>query len=121
MAASQEFLDHLIDLLSDFGYVEARRMFGGAGLFRENLMFALIVGETVYFKTDDDNRRDFEDEGLEAFSYDTKKGVRTINGLMRAPERCLDDSDEMLPWAQKAFAAAVKADAKKKAPKRDQF
>ena len=96
-------------------------MFGGAGLFRENLMFALIVDETLYFKTDDNNRADFEDEGLEAFSYDTKKGERTINGLMRAPERCLDDSDEMLPWAQKPFAAALKADAKKKTPKREKF
>ena len=118
MAVSQEYLDHVSEMLVDFGPVDARRMFGGAGIFRDNLMFILIVEETIYFKTDQNNEADFEAEGLEPFSYDTKNGLRTINGLRLAPERCLEDPTEMAIWAQKAFDAALKADASKPASKR---
>lgn len=118
MAVSQEYLDHVGEMLSEFGPIDARRMFGGAGIFRDNLMFILIVEETIYFKTDKNNEADFEAEGLEPFSYDTKKGLRTINGLRLAPERCLEDPAEMAIWAQKAFDAALKADARKSPAKR---
>jgi DNA transformation protein len=118
LAISQEYLNHVSEMLSEFGPVEAKRMFGGAGIFRNNLMFILIVDETIYFKVDDNNAADFETEGLEPFSYDTKSGARTIHGPRLAPERCLEDPDEMAIWAQKAFDAALKADAKKSASKR---
>jgi DNA transformation protein len=118
LAISQEYLNHVSEMLNEFGPVEAKRMFGGAGIFRDNLMFILIVDETIYFKVDDNNAVDFEAEGLEPFSYDTKSGVRTIHGLRLAPECCLEDPTEMAIWAQKAFDAALKADAKKSASKR---
>jgi len=118
LAISQEYLDHIREMLAEFGPVETKRMFGGAGVFRDNLMFILIVGETLYFKSDENSAPDFDAEGLDPFSYDTKTGVRTIHGLRLSPERCLEDPDEMAAWAQKAFDAALKADAKKPASKR---
>ncbi|MGI9481821.1 MAG: TfoX/Sxy family protein [Hyphomicrobiales bacterium] len=118
MPVSSEFLEHVVEVLEEFGPVEARRMFGGAGIFRDNLMFILIVDETLYFKADENNAADFDAEGLEPFIYDTKKGPRTINGLRLAPEICLEDPSEMARWAQGAFDAALKADARKPAKDR---
>ena len=51
MAASNGAVEQVRELLADFGAIEARRMFGGAGIYREGLMFALVVGDELYFKT----------------------------------------------------------------------
>ena len=52
MAASAEYLDFIKEQMSGFGPVTVRRMFGGAGIFRDGLMFALVADETLYFKAD---------------------------------------------------------------------
>src|SRR5262245_61682822 len=109
MAASAGFLDFIKEQLSGFGPVTTRRMFGGAGIFRDGLMFALIADETLYLKADDVSQGEFEARSLPPFTYGTKDGKRTVMSYWRAPEACLDDRDEMTEWAHKAFAAALRA------------
>jgi len=108
MAASAEYLDFIKEQLSGFGPVTVRRMFGGAGIFRDGLMFALIADETLYLKADDASQKEFEALSLSPFTYG-KGGKRTVMSYWRAPEACLDDGDEMTGWARKAFAAALRA------------
>jgi DNA transformation protein len=100
---SAEYLDFIKEQLSGFGPVTVRRMFGGAGIFRDGLMFALIADETLYLKADDKSQSEFEALSLPPFTYGAKSGRRTIMSYWRAPEACLDDRDEMTEWAQKAF------------------
>ena len=46
--------DYLRDLFSSFRPVTVRRMFGGAGLYADGVMFALwSSGGTLYLKVDD--------------------------------------------------------------------
>jgi DNA transformation protein len=85
-------------------------MFGGAGIYHNGLMFALIADDVLYLKADETTRQDFELEGLSPFSYRVKGGKNTVMSYWRAPERCLDDPSEMTSWAKKAFSAAAKAD-----------
>jgi DNA transformation protein and related proteins len=118
MTASDGFVEFLKDLLGPLGPITVRRMFGGAGIFRDGVMFALIVDDTLYFKADDSNRRDFEAEGLAPFSYETKNGRNTIMSYWRCPDRLFDDPDEMAAWAGKALTAARTAAAKPAAGKR---
>jgi DNA transformation protein len=108
MAASAEYLDFIKEQLSGFGPVTVRRMFGGAGIFRDGLMFALIADEVLYLKADATSRGDFEALSLPPFTYGAK-GKRTVMSYWRAPEACLDDPDEMTEWARKAHAAALRA------------
>ncbi len=49
MAVSDEFVDYVIDQLSAWAYVSARKMFGGAGLYCDGMMFGLIA-DTVDFR-----------------------------------------------------------------------
>jgi iron-sulfur cluster assembly protein len=86
----------------------ARRMFGGAGVFRDGLMFALIINEVLYLKADEATEGDFKAEGLSPFTYETKRDTRTVMSYWRAPERCLDDPDDMTEWCRKAYAVALK-------------
>ena len=98
--------DHLIELFAAFGPVSVRRMFGGAGLFVDGVMFGLVVDGVVYLKADDHNRSGFEREGLAPFSYGTKNGTRFLKSYWRMPERLYDDSDELAQWARQSLEAA---------------
>jgi DNA transformation protein len=109
MAASDGFLEFVNDLLGPLGPISVRRMFGGAGIFRDGVMFALIVDDTLYFKADDSSRGSFEAEGLAPFSYETKNGRNTIMSYWRCPDRLFDDPDEMAAWARQALAAAKRS------------
>ncbi len=118
MAVSAGFADFLKEQLADFGPVTIKRMFGGAGVYHDGLMFALIADDVLYFKADEENRTMFEAEGLERFTYETRKGTKGLMSYMRAPERCLDDADDMTEWARAAFGAALRAGKKKPAGKK---
>ena len=118
MGSNAEFLDFLRDQLLGLGHVTMRRMFSGAGIYCDGVIFALMLRDTLYFKVDDGNRRAYEAEGLEPFSYDARGKTVTIGAYWRVPERLFDEPDEMLEWARAALAAGRRAAAKKKVPKR---
>ena len=107
--AKDAFAERCERLLAPLGPVEARRMFGGAGLFRHGLMFALVSDGEVYLKADDTNRPRFEAEGLGPFVYH-KQGKPFSLSYYRLPESALEDSDELAWWSREAIDAALRAD-----------
>ena len=113
MENSSEFVSYLMELLAPFGNTRAKRMFGGHGIFRDELMFGLVADEILYLKADDENRADFEARGLERFVY-YKKGKPMYLSYYQAPEEALDNPRDMLVWAEKSFAAAIRSGTKKR-------
>ena len=118
MAISPEFQEHLLELLEPLGGVSARRMFGGAGLFKSGLMFGLVADEVLYLKADEGTQPSFEERGLGPFRYEAKNGKRAVMSYWQAPDDLLEDGDEMIEWARRAFDVALKADAAKPPSKR---
>jgi DNA transformation protein len=116
MAVSGEFLDFLKDQMSGFAPIEVRRMFSGAGLFRDGRMFALVAGEHLYLKCDAGTAKDFDAENLAPFTYETRTGRKGVMSYRLAPGSCLDDPDEMTRWCKLAWAAALRAGEPKPRP-----
>jgi|DewCreStandDraft_4_1066084.scaffolds.fasta_scaffold367069_1 DNA transformation protein len=116
MAASRAFRDHVADLLSGFGPVAIRPMFGGAGVYREGVMFALIAYDTLYFKVDDATRGDYERAGLGPFTYEGNDAPVTMS-YFQAPPEAMEDGELLIGCARKAFAAALRARAAKRRPR----
>ena len=98
--------DDIRELFSAFGRVEVRRLFGGAGIFADGTMFALVSKGVIYLKTDGHNAPAFEREALEPFTYATKAGRRGVMSYRRMPDRLYDDPEELAIWARDALAAA---------------
>jgi DNA transformation protein and related proteins len=102
--------DFIADLFAPFGPVTIRRMFSGAGIFRDGLMFGLIVRDVIYLKADETSAADFKAEGCGPFTYTRGKtsGTPSEHALpfWRLPERLYDDPEELAVWARKAFAIA---------------
>ena len=64
MSVSASFKEFLIEQMAGFGPVTIRPMFGGAGVYRDGLMFALMDDEVLYFKVDETSRAAFDAENL---------------------------------------------------------
>jgi DNA transformation protein len=113
MVASDSFAELLHELLAPLGRITMRRMFGKTGVFCDGLMLGMVRDDTLYFRVDDRNRATFE----EARSFpplDYRKGGTSIDlAFWRAPERLLDEPDELVAWARAALAAARRVAAKR--------
>jgi len=105
MTASAGFVELVKDALSGLGPVSVRRMFGGAGVYADGVMFGLIADDTLYLKADDATKRAFEAEGQGPFVY-AGRGRTIAMSYWRIPERLLDDSEEMVEWARSALGVA---------------
>jgi DNA transformation protein len=94
------------ELFSQFRSVTTKRLFGGAGLFSEGLIFGLAV----YLKVDETSIPDFEREGSQPFVYTRAKSPGRVGrhslSYWRLPERLYDDPDELAVWAARALAIA---------------
>ena len=103
------------ELFSEFGPVQVRRMFGGAGLFVDGLMFGLVTDGMIYLKADAETTPAFEREHCAPFGYSTKHGRRVLTSYWRLPDRLYDDAGELAQWARQALAVARKKAAAKPA------
>jgi len=108
MVFKSEFVNYILELLEPFEDITAKSMFGGYGIFKDGLMFALIANDVLYFKADDFNRFEFERLNLGPFIY-SKNNKSTAMGYYKAPEEACDNSEQMLSWARLGFEAALRA------------
>jgi DNA transformation protein len=113
MVASDSFAEFLREQLAPLGRLTMRGMFGTTGVFCNGLMFGIVTDDTLYFRVDDQNREIFKEaESAPPLSYE--KDGRTIDlSFWRAPERLLDEPDELVIWARAAVAAAGRAASKR--------
>ncbi len=120
MAKRNEYVDYLLELMKDLGYVTARPMFGGFGIYADGLFFAIVVDDVLYFKTDDTNRGQFLERELEPFTYEMKGEMMTMN-YYRCPEEALESPALMGEWGRSGIGAALRAQAgrRPKAPRSD--
>ncbi len=119
MSASREFLDHIADQLRGFGPFAFRRMFSGAGLFRDGVMFGLVARDALHFKVGDANRADYLAAGAKPFTYQRLGAAATLTSYYEVPAAAFDDPDTLVEWARAAYAAALaKSAASKRKPRR---
>lgn len=117
MAFSTEFCDFIVEQLEPIGPVQVRRMFGGAGLYLDDTIFAILADDVLYFKVNEANEADFIAEGMAVFDPfgDPKRQIRSYR---ECPPRLLENSDELCQWARAAWAAGRHAEAQKSQKKR---
>lgn len=105
----QAFADHVLELMSGMGAVEAKRMFGGHGIYLHGLMFALIIEERLYLKTDEQTLAPFQARGLPPFRYETRHGVQSSLSYYEAPPEVYDEREHMAQWARLGYECALRA------------
>ena len=108
MAVSEDFAAHVQELLGGLGSIRIKRMFGGAGVYVHDLIFGLIINETLYLKADDLTEAEFRAAGSEPFIYEAK-GKSIPMRYWGMPDEAADDREAAGRWARLALDAALRA------------
>jgi DNA transformation protein len=108
MTISDEFVDYVIDQFAGWGEVSARKMFGGAGLYCDGVMFGLIADDVAYLKVDDSNREDFVKAGSSVFNPYPEKDKSVVMSYYEIPADVLEDRQLLGEWAERALTVARK-------------
>jgi DNA transformation protein and related proteins len=101
--------------LAPIGEVTLRRMMGGATLYLDGTVFALVAFDELWFKADAESDAAWDAAGCDRFSYEAKGKTATMN-YRRAPGDVYDDAEALREWAGLAIAAGLRAP--KKTPRK---
>jgi len=63
MRVTDSFRDFVLDQLSGVRHVRARAMFGGIGLYMDDIFFGILAADVLYFKVGETNRPDYDAAG----------------------------------------------------------
>ena len=99
------FKDFVLDQLQGLNDIEARRMFGGFGLYREETFFAIVHKGRLYFKIDDSTVGEYRKRNMKAFRPNARQTLKTY---YQVPVEILEDVDRLCDWAQRAVRCQQK-------------
>ena len=106
MTASAEYTEYVLELLESIGPLKTSRFFGGLGISRDSIQFAMIMGNSLYLVVDDHTRQKYEKSGMEPFSYATKRGQVQVRRYFELPEEILTDPGKLRLWATESIQVA---------------
>jgi DNA transformation protein len=102
------------EALEPLGRVTMRKMMGGATLYLDGTIFAILIDDELWLKSDADADAIWDAEGCERFSVTFKDGTVDTMNYRRAPLDVYDDPDALRSWAVLAVEAGLRAAARKR-------
>lgn len=105
MSRPDPLVERVLGLMMPLGPVAARRMFGGHGVFLDDLMFGIVARGALYLKVDAETEGTFREAGSAPLTY-RRRGRTVALSYWRAPEGALEDMAALAPWAERGLAAA---------------
>ena len=107
MRVSASFRDFVLDQLAGMDGLRARAMFGGVGLYAEDVFFGILAADVLFFKVDDTNRREYETAGSAPFKPYADRSMTMP--YYNVPIVVLEDPVALGEWAARAVAVAQTA------------
>jgi DNA transformation protein len=98
-------LKNSLELFEKFGRVKSRSMFGGFGVFVDDIMFALVVNDALHIRSCDSINKQFTEEGYQPYVY-KKRGFPVVTKYFSLPETLWENTDDILQIAELALEAA---------------
>lgn len=101
----ESFRDFVLDQLQQLEGVDARRMFGSFGLYREEIFFGIVHRGRLYFKTDAITIGAYHKHRMKPFRPNARQ---TLKSYYRVPVEIIEDPDELCVWAIKAIGCQTR-------------
>lgn len=117
MPRTNDFCEYVVDLISPLGPARYRAMFGGYGIYLDELFVGIVVDDRLLLRADEVNRPDYEARGIPAFApYKDKPSTMPYYEVPAD----IFESEDFLDWVARSRDAARRAPAKKgkKAPQK---
>ena len=101
MSKQNQYLMYVMEKLQPHGPIRSRAMFGGYGIYYNDVIFAVIVKDELYFRIDDLTKRDYEESfNYKPFVYDGMKKTVTMP-YYTLPKKMLSINQILAGWIKK--------------------
>jgi len=94
------FKDFVLDQLHELEHIEARRMFGGFGLYYDEIFFGIIHKGRLYFKVDESSAVEYRKRRMKPFRPNAKQ---TLKSYYQVPVEIIEDAEQLAGWAERAI------------------
>jgi len=102
------YLNYVLDILSQFGKIKARKMFGAYGIYKDGVFFAIVDEDVLYFKANALTSHEYEAYGSKPLCYENKSGKIVSLGYWEVPADVIENSNRLAEWTKKAIEVAIK-------------
>ena len=112
MAIDRSLIDWVEEALAPLGVVSSRPMMGGATLYCDGTIFAIVIEDGLWLKADKHSDEEWDAADCARFTYEMSGRTGSMN-YRRAPADVYDDADELRRWAALAVEAGSRAPPRK--------
>jgi DNA transformation protein len=105
-------IEYLTEMLLPLGTLRSKSMFGGTGVYIDELFCAFVVDEILYIKADQVSVQVFIQAGCPAFVYTKDDQAHTMQ-YYQIPDQALDDAEALRAWVKLGMEAALRKSAGK--------
>jgi DNA transformation protein len=102
------------EALEPMGSVSMRKMMGGATLYLDSIIFAIMVDGELWLKSDAEADPVWDAESRERFTVTFKDGTVDSMNYRRAPGDVYDDAEAMQRWVSVSVEAGRRRVVKKR-------
>jgi DNA transformation protein len=113
MAFDQGLIDWVEEAMAPLGTMTMRKMMGGATLYLDGTIFAIVADDLLWFKADRESDATWDAADCPRFTMTFKDGRVDSMNYRRAPDDVYDDADALREWAALGVAAGLRAPVRK--------
>jgi len=107
------------EALEPIGRLSMRKMMGGATLYLDGTIFAIMVDGELWLKADEESNAAWDEAGCsERFTVIFRDGTADRMNYRRPPSDIYDDADALRRWAALGIEAGARRVVKKRPSKR---
>jgi DNA transformation protein and related proteins len=104
MSKDTSFHDYIVyDLMGDFSGITSKAMFGGYGIYKDGVIFAIIAESELYMKGRKETEHFFQSRGSHQFTYSKNDGKTYAMNYWFVPEEVYEDKDALEEWVDAAL------------------
>lgn len=107
----------LEEALEPIGRLSLRKMMGGATLYLDGTIFAIMVDGELWLKSDAEADAIWDTVSTERFTVTFRDGTIDRMNYRRAPSDVYDDAEELQRWVRVSLAAGRRRVVKKRPKK----
>lgn len=114
MAVDTSLVEWVSEAMAPAGIVTMRNMMGGATLYLDGTIFAIVALDALWFKADAESDAAWDAAGCARFTYEMGEGRTGTMNYRRAPDDVYDEADALRQWAALALQAGARAPVRKR-------
>ena len=108
MRVKSSLASYVAERLAPLGRISSRAIFGGVGVFIDDRLLGIVMGDKLYLHTDKSNLDDYVARGMPQFKpYPNAFDLTTDHH--EVPQEIVNDPEQLKIWGERALSAAIES------------